>query len=66
MFALVLGILPNVPGFLEAIEVMSKDAVPMWLAGLYNYAWFVGFGVSGVVYGFLMWKNKNTEGSKLA
>ena len=56
MIALVLGILPNVAGFFEAIEVLPKDAVPMWLSGLYNYAWFVGFGVSSVVYWFLMKK----------
>ncbi len=56
MIALVLGILPNVAGFFEAIDVLPKDAVPMWLSGLYNYAWFVGFGVSGIVYWFLMKK----------
>ena len=54
--ALILGILPNVAGFLVAIKLLSADAVPSWLAGFYNYAWFVGFGVSGVVYWFLMKK----------
>ena len=56
MIALVLGILPNVAGFFEAINVLSKDAVPTWLSGLYNYAWFVGFAVSGLVYWVLMKK----------
>ena len=56
MFALVLGILPNVAGFFVAIDVLEKDAVPSWLSNLYNYAWFVGFAVSGLVYWFLMKK----------
>lgn len=54
--ALVLGILPNVAGFFMAIDVLGKDAVPSWLSNLYNYAWFVGFGVSGLVYWLLMKK----------
>ena len=56
MLALVLGILPNVAGFFVAIEVLGKDAVPSWLSNLYNYAWFVGFGVSGLIYWLLMKK----------
>jgi NCS1 family nucleobase:cation symporter-1 len=48
--ALLLGILPNVPGFLVNIKVISSDAMPAWISELYNYAWFVGFLVSGFVY----------------
>jgi cytosine/uracil/thiamine/allantoin permease len=29
-------------------------AFPEWIAHLYNYAWFVGFLVSGLVYLFCM------------
>ena len=54
MLALALGIAPNVPGFLTAIGLLDKGAVWPALAGLYNYAWFVGFGVSGMVYWLLM------------
>ncbi|MBL7815971.1 MAG: NCS1 family nucleobase:cation symporter-1 [Saprospiraceae bacterium] len=54
MLALVLGILPNVAGFFVAIDVLPKGSVPTWLSNLYNYAWFVGFAVSGFVYWFLM------------
>ena len=50
VIALLLGILPNVPGFLLTIKVISADAVPAWIAELYNYAWFVGFFVSGTIY----------------
>jgi len=52
--ALVLGILPCVPGFLAAIGVLEKAAVWPWLLELYNYAWFVGFFVASGVYWVLM------------
>ena len=58
MLALILGILPNVPGFLMTIQVVSTDAFPQWVTGLYSYAWFVGFGISGLVYWILMKKYK--------
>lgn len=50
VIALLAGILPNVPGFLTTIQVIPADVVPAWINGLYHYAWFVGFLVSGVVY----------------
>jgi NCS1 family nucleobase:cation symporter-1 len=52
--ALIIGILPNIPGFLLTIGVMSKDVFPSWITGLYHYAWFVGFGLSGWVYWLFM------------
>ena len=54
IIALLCGILPNVPGFLVAIKVISKNAFPAWVNDLYNYAWFVGFFVSGILYILLM------------
>lgn len=54
LWALLLGILPNVPGFLIAIKGLTSDAFPAWIGNLYNYAWFVGFFVSGFIYYFLM------------
>ncbi len=56
VITLILGILPNVPGFLVTIKAIDATAVPEWVAHLYNYAWFVGFFVSSVVYAFLMKK----------
>lgn len=53
MVALVLGILPSLPGFLVAVKVIGPDAMPSFLLGLYHYAWFVGFGVAFVLYIFL-------------
>jgi nucleobase:cation symporter-1, NCS1 family len=54
IIALCMGIVPNVFGFLKAIHVVSATAFPDWLTQLYSYAWFVGFGVSAIVYWFLM------------
>ena len=54
IIALLAGILPNISGFLTTIQVIPADSVPSWISHLYNYAWFVGFFVSGVVYLGLM------------
>jgi NCS1 family nucleobase:cation symporter-1 len=48
--ALFAGALPSLPGFLATIKVIDGSHVPAFLLGLYHYAWFVGFGVSAVVY----------------
>jgi NCS1 family nucleobase:cation symporter-1 len=52
--ALVIGILPNVPGFLTTTHILRSESVWPWLSDLYNYAWFVGFIVSGIIYYQLM------------
>jgi NCS1 family nucleobase:cation symporter-1 len=54
VIALLVGILPNVPGFLETTKLIAKDSVPAWISDLYHYAWFVGFLVSGILYIVLM------------
>ena len=54
IFSLVLGILPNVPGFLAVIGLVPSGAIPSWLVGLYSYAWFTGFFVAGGSYYLLM------------
>jgi NCS1 family nucleobase:cation symporter-1 len=51
LIALAAGILPNLPGFLGKIGVQGIN--PLWVE-LYNYAWFVGFGISFAVYRLLM------------
>ncbi len=48
IIALVVGVLPNIPGFLHAVHVI--DSVPQILADLYAYTWFVGFAIAAVVY----------------
>lgn len=54
IIALLLGILPNVPGFLATVNLINKDAIPRWIADIYHYAWFAGFIVSAGVYYLLM------------
>ena len=58
--ALLLGILPNVPGFLLQVKLIPSTMFAEWISHLYNYAWFVGFAVSGGVY-FLLMKNRTVE-----
>ncbi len=61
IIALLLGILPNVPGFLLTDKSdCHQTAFPMDI-DLYNYAWFVGFFVSGILYMLLMRSNYKTE-----
>lgn len=57
ILALVCGILPNVPGFLTTVKLVDSANVWPWLSDLYNYAWFVGFLVSGFVYYLTMRKS---------
>lgn len=56
ILALLAGVVPNIPGFLGTIQIISADAVGTFLMQLYNYAWFVGFGVAFIVYYLLMKK----------
>jgi NCS1 family nucleobase:cation symporter-1 len=51
LIALVVGIAPCVPGFLGTIGVMEVG--PAWMA-MYNYAWFISFGLSATSYLILM------------
>jgi NCS1 family nucleobase:cation symporter-1 len=59
--ALLIGIAPNVPGFFVTIKAVDASMFPEFITHLYNYAWFVGFGVSGFVYWFLMHKTRTRE-----
>ena len=58
IIALLLGVLPNLPGFLLQIKIISVTAFPGWINHLYHYAWFVGFVVSGIIYYLLMKQKK--------
>jgi NCS1 family nucleobase:cation symporter-1 len=51
IIALVVGVLPNIPGFLAHVGLY--DGTGTWV-NLYNYAWFIGLGVSSVIYYLLM------------
>lgn len=54
IIALLAGIAPNVPGFLQTVHLIKAGSVPGWVSKLYNYAWFIGFFVSGFVYWIMM------------
>jgi NCS1 family nucleobase:cation symporter-1 len=51
LIALVLGIAPCVPGFLGTVTPLKVS--PFWM-DMYNYAWFLSFGVSFATYVILM------------
>jgi NCS1 family nucleobase:cation symporter-1 len=48
--ALLLAIVPHVPGFLVQVDLAGKDAVPAFLQSLYNFSWFSGFAIAFVLY----------------
>jgi NCS1 family nucleobase:cation symporter-1 len=51
IFALVLAVLPVVPGFIRAaVTPGGQVANPTFFDSLYTYAWFVTFGLSFVLY----------------
>ncbi|CAN5181498.1 NCS1 family nucleobase:cation symporter-1 [soil metagenome] len=47
ILAVVLGVLPNLPGFLGALGVF---AAPPWATIVYEWAWFVGFAIAAIVH----------------
>lgn len=61
IIAFIVGVIPNIPGFLLQVKLVDANAFPLWISDLYNYAWFVGFFVSGFVYWILTKRNRNAE-----
>lgn len=51
--ALLIGVLPNVAGFLVQIGLLEASNWPVAVE-LYHYAWFLGFSLAGISYYFLM------------
>jgi NCS1 family nucleobase:cation symporter-1 len=49
--ALLIGVAPNVPGFLEVAGLVAE--VPEVFSTIYTYAWFVGLPLAGGVYWLL-------------
>ena len=52
--AFVLGVAPNIPGFLHAAFPASFGGIAETFKTIYTYAWFVGVLISGLVYGAMM------------
>lgn len=55
LIALALGVLPNVPGFVKALQRIGEpELAKTWVDSIYQSAWFVGFGIAATVYLALM------------
>jgi len=50
MIALIVAVLPNLPGFLVNVKLLDAASTPRFFVALYDYAWFVGFAIAFVVY----------------
>ena len=50
LLAFGIAVLPNLPGFLHVAGLVGDGVVPPVFDTIYTYAWFVGFGVAGVLY----------------
>jgi len=59
IFSLIVAVLPNLPGFLVTVKIVDPANVPVFFVRLYDYAWFVGFGIAFVVY--LLLRTLTTE-----
>jgi len=60
LVALIAGIIPCVPGFIAAI---STKAPPSFWTEIYNYAWFISFGISFSVYLAMTFACSNSQTS---
>lgn len=59
--AFVIGVLPNVPGFLNAASTPGgRVANPGFFDSVYSYAWFVSFALSFIVYWVLTLKERKS------
>jgi nucleobase:cation symporter-1, NCS1 family len=54
LIALLLGVLPNIPGFLGQTKVINPIFIPELFNHIYHYAWFVGLAIAAIVYALLM------------
>ena len=54
VIAFVLGVLPNIPGFLNAALPAAFPDTAAFFKIIYTYAWFVGIAISALVYGVMM------------
>ena len=59
--ALAIGVLPNLPGFLNTAFPAAFPNVPDVFKTLYTYAWFVGLALAAVVYGVWMKLDKSAS-----
>ncbi len=55
VIALLIGVAPNLPGFLAQIGVIESGG---FAVGLYNYAWFIGLGIASLAYYLMMGRER--------
>ena len=58
LLSFVLGVLPNIPGFLGAAFPRTFSNIPSIFHEVYIYAWFIGLAISSIVYWIGMQKNR--------
>src|SRR5437868_788000 len=61
--ALLLGVLPCLPGYLAVSGVVDKAAVAPWMISLFDFGWFFSLAVSGTVYFFSMSRQPAAQGA---
>ncbi|MDR7332696.1 NCS1 family nucleobase:cation symporter-1 [Roseateles asaccharophilus] len=61
--ALLLGVLPCLPGYLVVSGVLDKSAVAPALVTLFSFGWFFSLAVSGAVYFFSMPRQTAAQGA---
>jgi NCS1 family nucleobase:cation symporter-1 len=54
LLAVLLGFLPNLPGFLNSAFPQTFPGIGELFKEIYSYAWFIGLGIAAVVYGIGM------------
>jgi nucleobase:cation symporter-1, NCS1 family len=62
IIAFVLGVVPNIPGFLNAAFPSLVPTIAPVFQTLYTWAWFVGVSIAAVVYAILMRKHAAHKG----
>ena len=66
IIALLIAILPNLPGFLVNVKLLDAANTPRFFIALYDYAWFVGFAIAFVVYLALRFASSKNENARSA
>jgi NCS1 family nucleobase:cation symporter-1 len=50
VISFVIAVLPGLPGFLVQVNAIDGTGFSPFIIGIYDYAWFAGFGVAFVLY----------------
>lgn len=53
IIAFLLGVIPNVPGFLAQVDLIDKKSIPEIFNQIYTYAWFVSFFIALISYSLM-------------